>query len=76
MEMTGSPTQTAESGAEGLSPGVEVADWQEAAEAIRVDEAGILEVYVEALKGSQFDCAELVDVHLLADKAQQSLAAG
>ena len=40
-----------------------------------MDEAGILEAYVGALQESQYDCAELVRVHTLTDKATHTLNA-
>ena len=48
-------------------------DWERLADATEIVEAGLREVYVSALEESKYDSAELIDVHTLADKVQQTL---
>ena len=48
-------------------------DWERLADATEIVEAGLQEVYVSALEDSKYDSAELLDVHTLADKVQQTL---
>ena len=48
-------------------------DWKRLADATEIVEAGLKEVYVSALEVSKYETAELLDVHTLADKVQQTL---
>ena len=48
-------------------------DWERLADATEIVEDGLREVYVSALEVSKYDSAELMDVHTLADKVQQTL---
>ena len=48
-------------------------DWERLADATEIVEAGLREVYISALEVSKYDSAELLDVHTLADKVQQTL---
>ena len=48
-------------------------DWERLADATEIVEDGLREVYVSALEESKYDSAELIDVHTLADKVQQTL---
>ena len=48
-------------------------DWERLADATEIVEAGLKEVYVSALEVSKYETAELLDVHTLADKVQQTL---
>jgi hypothetical protein len=55
------------------SPSTVDHDWERLADATEIVEDGLREVYVSALEVCKYDSAELIDVHTLADKVQQTL---
>ena len=55
------------------SPSTVDHDWERLADATEIVEDGLREVYVSALEAAKYDSAELIDVHTLAEKVQQTL---
>ena len=50
-----------------------VAAWQREAEAVEINQDGLREVYVGALKEGRYDCASLQEVHTLESRAVATL---
>ncbi len=48
-------------------------DWQAAAESLRIDMEQLKEVYVASMEEGNYDSAELMEVHTLAENAQENL---
>ena len=50
-----------------------MAAWQREAEAVEIDQDGLREMYVGALKEGRYDCASLQEVHALESRAVATL---